>query len=140
MPLFSITWADTPNVAAREKIRADIRRDMAALTGVGQEFIAVLFKALPGTDAGGSRAFTEVYISEGRPDAFKDSVARLVKNAFCAHTGLEGDEVCVIIHDIWKGSVAAGGRIVNRTGTAAETVIRERSRTMAKEKGETPCR
>ncbi len=139
MPLFSITWAGAPNAAAREGIRADIKRDMAALSGIGQEFIAVLFKDLPGADTGDRRAFTELYISEGRPDAFKDSVAELIQNAFHSHTDLKGNEVCVMIHDIWKGSVAVDGKIVNRTGTAAETVMRERKQTEAKEKGETPC-
>ena len=126
MPLFHITWAAGRPRKIKEQVREDISRNMGELAGIAPGFIAVLFMDLGESDIVNHNALAEVYISEGRTDIFKDNVAALVTNAVCRYTGWAGSTVSVIIHDLRKGSVAVGGKIVNRFGTAVEAVIGEK--------------
>lgn len=125
MPLLNITMERSCSVVIKDKIRRDLCADMAELVGVDPSFIAVLFRELPGEGMDGHGSFTEVYISEGRPPEFKDRLAAFVADDICRYTGWPREKANVIIHDIRRGSVAVSGHIVNRMGTAADTVLRE---------------
>ena len=126
MPLFNITWNAGQPQEVKERIRKNISENMGRLAGIDPSFIAVIYTDLKGNNAGLQGAFSEVYISEGRPDTFKDSVVTLVTDAICKYTGWNRDKVVVIIHDFRKGSIAVNGKIVNRFGPAADTVIHEK--------------
>lgn len=126
MPLFNITWEGGNTREVKEAIRNDISRDMGRLAGINPGFIAVLFTDLPIGNMSMHGSFTEVYISEGRPPEFKNAVVELITNAITKHTGWEKEKVNEMIHDFRKGSIAVGGRIVNRSGPAAEAVIEEK--------------
>ena len=97
---------------------------MGALIGIDPKFIAVMFRELPGNDMCDQGSFTEVFLSEGRPAAFKDALAKFVAEDICLCTGWTSDKANILVHDLRHGSVAAGGRILNRSGTAAEAVMK----------------
>lgn len=125
MPLIDITMNDTLSQQEKGNLRYALCRDMAALVGVDPKFIAVLFRELPEADLGPNGSFTEVYLSEGRPDDFKEKLAKFVAEDISGCTGWPSDRANVIIHDLRHGSVAAGGKILNRMSTAAEAVIKK---------------
>ncbi len=128
MPLFNITWEHGNTREVKEAIRKDISQDMGELAGIAPGFIAVLFTDLPAGNMSSHGSFTEVYISQGRPSQFKDAVVKLITDAIMKHTGWPEEKIHVIIHDFRKGSIAVGGRIVNRSGPAAEEVMKEELR------------
>lgn len=123
MPLFCIEWEAGASREAKAAVRRNIATEMGALAGIDPSFIAVLFRELPKGDMSALHgSFTQVYISEGRTDAFKDRVAALVTDAICGATGWPADKVNVIIHDLLRGSVAVNGLVANRAGPAANAV------------------
>lgn len=126
MPLFHIMWNPGQSRETKERIRTEIGQSMGRLAGIDPSFIAVLFADLKRGDMGAHGALTEVFISEGRPDSFKDQVVALATDAICGHTGWAREEIGVIIHDLRKGSIAVNGKIVNRAGPAADAVIKEK--------------
>ncbi len=126
MPLLNVTLERGLSAETKGKIRRDLCADMAELVGVDPSFIAVLFQELSEGGLDGHGSFTEVYISEGRSSEFKDRLAAFIAGDICCHTGWALDKANVIIHDIRNGGVAVSGHIVNRTGTAASTVLKER--------------
>lgn len=125
MPLLDVTLAAGLHPETKEELRAALCGDMAALIGIDPKFIAVLFKELPPGDMSVQGSFTEVYLSVGRPLAFKEALVKFVADDIHRVTGWSADKANVLIHDLQHGSVAAGGRILNRSGTAAEAVMKD---------------
>lgn len=125
MPLLDVTLAAELLPETKEKLRAALCGDMAALIGVDPKFVAVLFKELPPGDMSTQGLFTEIYLSVGRPIAFKEALVKFVADDIHRITGWPACKANVLIHDLRHGSVAAGGRILNRSGTAAEAVMKD---------------
>ena len=124
MPLLDVTLAACLMPETKEALRAALCGDMAALIGIDTKFIAVLFKELPPSDMSAQGSFTEVYLSVGRPLAFK-ALVKFIADDIHRVTGWPADKANVLIHDLRHGSVAAGGKILNRSGTAAEAVMKD---------------
>lgn len=78
MPLLDVTLAAGLRPETKEELRAALCGDMAALIGIDPRFIAVLFKELPPGDMSEQGSFTEVYLSVGRPLAFKEALVKFV--------------------------------------------------------------
>lgn len=125
MPLLDVTLAAGLMPETKEALRAALCGDMAALIGIDTKFIAVLFKELPPGDMCAQGSFTEVYLSVGRPLAFKEALVKFIADDIHRVTGWPADKANVLIHDLRHGSVAVGGKILNRSGTAAEAVMKD---------------
>lgn len=125
MPLLDVTLAAGLRPETKEELRAALCGDMAALIGIDPRFIAVLFKELPPGDMSEQGSFTEVYLSVGRPLAFKETLVKFVAEDINRVTGWPACKANVLIHDLQHGSVAAGGKILNRSGTAAEAAMKD---------------
>ena len=125
MPLLDVTLAAGLTREAKEALRAALCGDMAALIGIDTKFIAVLFSELPPGDMSAQGSFTEVYLSVGRPLAFKEPLVKFVADDIHRITGWPADKANVLLHDLRRGNVAAGGKILNRSGTAAEAAMKD---------------
>lgn len=124
MSLFICKWKKEFGREVKENIRRDICNGFAELTGVEARFFAVCFEDYDEGDFSdqGIGVFVLLYQTEGRSDEFKDRAVTIITEAFCKYTGWGPERVSIMIQDIRKGSVAVNGRIVNRTGPAAEVV------------------
>lgn len=127
MSLFVCKWKKEFGPEVKDAIRKDISEGMGKLTGIEPRFFAVCFEDYAPGDFSdqGIGVFVLVCQTEGRDDTFKDSLVHIVTDAFCSHTKWGAERVSIMIHDILKGSMAAGGKIVNRGGPVADAIQSE---------------
>ena len=124
MPLFEVRVAATLPDRMRDRLRHVLAREMSALMGVESRFVAVIFRRFDESETLSALPCAVVYLSAGRPADFRRAVLRFTADALCTCTGCAPKQATVIIQELRLGSVAVGGRIVNRNGPAAEAVIR----------------
>lgn len=140
MPLIEIEWCAGESCQAKNSIRQGVKNGIGALMGVDPDFVAVSFHDLPELQTKTQTAIVFVYITEGRPVLFKEKIVTVITENIVSYTAYRSDGVVVLIYDLSLGSVAVRGKIVNRNGPAAESVIKEKAEiSFSERKQECPC-